>query len=905
MHRDHNPRTRLSLDGDWDFWLDPAARLDPDSLDGAPASAITVPGPWQAQSEAWRDYAGVAWYRRSLELPAGWLSGPDRVVVLGVEAADYAAEAWLNGVPAGEHRGGYLPFELDLTAAARPGSNTLTIRVDDSPAHFAEIPHGKQGWYGPLSGLWQPVWVESRPALHLQALQVFPDLEHGCVEAQVEFSRPAPAGTQLTARLTGPDGQAVAQAESAPAAGARGARFDLPVPSPRPWSPASPCLYTLVVELAGPQPDTAAKTFGFRSIEARDGRLYLNGEPLYLRAALDQDYYPEAICTPPGMDFLEDQVRKAKELGLNCLRCHIKVPDPRYYEAADRLGMLVWAELPNWSTFTPQGEAAARETFEGVLRRDGHHPSIVIWTLINEDWGMDLVGDPTHRLWLKSAYSWLKNLDPTRLVVDNSACEPNFHVQTDLEDYHYYRQIPDHRLEWDAFVQAFARRAPFTFSPHGDAVRSGKEPLILSEFGNWGLPDLDLQRGLDGRAPWWCETGIEWGEGVVYPSGVKERFRRLGLEQVFGSWKAFTWATQQQELLALKYQIESMRRHPEIAGYVITELTDVHWEANGLLDLERRPKAFHHQLDRINSDTVILPGWERTAWSAGETVRLPVSIAHAGSGSLPPARLAWRLAESRLSGELQTGEIAAGEVREIGELAFTLPKLAAPASRRLELELLGDGGTILARSWVDLALFPQRGRPSQALSLFCDDPALAAMLEGQGYPLAAHPQAARLFVSGGVTPETIAYVREGGSLLVLADSGQAEGETRTLLPKICLQPREGTPWDGDWASSFAWLKRSGAFARLPGGPLLDHSFDRVFPHYVMTGFGDWDYQAQVHAGLVVGWVHRPAALIAERRYGRGRAVLNAFRIEPETPARDPAAAALLDALIELAGEEPR
>jgi hypothetical protein len=101
-------------------------------------------------------------------------------------------------------------------------------------------------------------------------------------------------------------------------------------------------------------------------------------------------------------------------------------------------------------------------------------------------------------------------------------------------------------------------------------------------------------------------------------------------------------------------------------------------------------------------------------------------------------------------------------------------------------------------------------------------------------------------------------------------------------------------------STFAWLKRSGPFARLPGGPLLDHSFDRLFPHYVMTGFGDWDYQARVHAGLVVGWVHRPAAIIAERRYGRGNAVLNTFRIQPQTLGRDPVAAALLDSLIELA-----
>src|SRR5690606_34878232 len=137
-------------------------------------------------------------------------------------------------------------------------------------------------------------------------------------------------------------------------------------------------------------------------------------------------------------------------------------------------------------------------------------------------------------------------------------------------------------------------------------------------------------------------------------------------------------------------------------------------------------------------------------------------------------------------------------------------------SGRLELELLGLDGGSLARNWVDLALFPQRGQPSPALTLFCDDPALAGALENLGYSLASHPQAARLSVSANVTPEALACLREGGSLLVLADCGEPGAETRSLLPKIRLQPRDGTLWDGDWVSTFAWLKRSGPFARLPG-----------------------------------------------------------------------------------------
>ena len=169
--------------------------------------------------------------------------------------------------------------------------------------------------------------------------------------------------------------------------------------------------------------------FGFRTIETRNGRFYLNGEPIYLRAALDQDYYPDTICTVPSVEFLEDQFRKAKELGLNCLRCHIKAADPRYYEVADRIGLLIWTELPNGGISTERSRGRKETLLKGIVDRDGNHPSIVIWTIINENWGVDLVHDADHRAWLKRTFAWLKAYDPTRLVVDNSPLAPSFHVE--------------------------------------------------------------------------------------------------------------------------------------------------------------------------------------------------------------------------------------------------------------------------------------------------------------------------------------------------------------------------------------------------------------------------------------------------------------------------------------------
>ena len=212
----------------------------------------------------------------------------------------------------------------------------------------------------------------------------------------------------------------------------------------------------------GAATDAVHETFGFRSIEARDGFLHLNGQPLYLRAALDQDYYPDGSGTAPSLDLLEDQLRKAKAMGLNCLRLHIKVPDPRYYEVADRLGMLVWTEIPNVETWTPSSAARLRATMEGILERDRNHPCIVIWTLINEDWGTRLRESAEQRAWIVAEYDWLKAEDPLRLVVDNSACFPNVHVKTDIDDYHYYRAVLERQQEWQALTNEFAARPACT-----------------------------------------------------------------------------------------------------------------------------------------------------------------------------------------------------------------------------------------------------------------------------------------------------------------------------------------------------------------------------------------------------------------------------------------------------------
>ncbi len=503
---------RISLDGSWDFQHNSG-----EAMSAAPEGewrSIIVPIPWQAQFEDLREKSGLVWYRRSFTVEAGELQYADsQAAILHFGAVDYHATVWVNGSCIGEHEGGYLPFEFDAIDLLGEGENELLVKVinstDDRHRYpdipFSEVPHGKQSWYGPIGGIWQSVWLEFRPKLHLTALKLEPSPADATIGVQVRLSGTLPEHGQVICTVTDPAGKEAG--ESILNSGLRGViRLDDPA---RFWSPHTPNLYTVTATLIVSDAVThsASKTCGFRTIETREGRIYLNGESIYLRGALDQGYYPETIYTPPSLEFLEAQALSAKALGLNCLRIHIKMEDPRYYDVADRLGLLIWTEIPNWELLTDASSERARLTFQGMLERDGHHPSIIAWILINENWGTDLSRNEEHRQWLADFYHAAKALDPTRLVNDNSACIGNAHVAGDLEDFHYYRAIPDHAPHWDEWVAEFAGRSEWAWYPAFVHERRSDLPLVVSEFGNWGLPDPESIRE-KGAEPWWFETGI-------------------------------------------------------------------------------------------------------------------------------------------------------------------------------------------------------------------------------------------------------------------------------------------------------------------------------------------------------------------------------------------------------------
>lgn len=891
----------ISLDGRWDF----SHSLNPSNAKPEFTRTIQVPGVWQAQFADLRMRAGIGWYCRAFELPPDWIKGQ---IWLRFGAVFHTARVWVNGVAVGEHEGGFLPFAFDITAALLDGvMNEIAVRVEsptddrnqypESP--LTEIPFGKQSWYGPQSGIWQSVALERRDYDHVARVQIMPDLGTGQVRLSLFLAQPANVPIEAEINIHNAAGDVVAASLDVFEQESDCLNNLLHVADVRAWSPDQPNLYSanIVLRRNGKAIDHVREPFGFRTIETKNGRFYLNGEPLYLRAALDQDYYPDTLCTIPSAAFLEDQFRKVKELGLNCIRCHIKVPDPRYYEVADRVGLLIWTELPNSGYLSAQARTRAETTLKAIVDRDSNHPSIICWTIINENWGTDLVHNADHRAWLKQTYDWLKAYDPTRLVVDNSPLAPSGHVQTDIADFHFYAAIPDHRANWDQFVVDLANRPAWLFCGKDDVVTTGAEPLMCSEFGNWGLPQPNALADESGHEPWWFESGHDWGDGVMYAHGIQNRFVDWSLDRVFGSLHNFVEAAQWQQFRALKYQIEAMRRQPTLAGYVITELTDCHWEANGLLDMRRNPRIFHDVFKTINADTVIVPCCERRSYWAGEKLQMDVAVAHGAGASLRGATLDVFLGEAY---SFPVPMVDAGDVADLGMIELDVPNDSIPHLHRMTFELRTANGAIIANNHMDIAVQAKRmDRPGMDRAIWSSNETIRNHLVQLGYQLAEKVEEANLIIATAHDQNITAHVQAGGRLLLLPES---EGSLTPFFPhwqNVKVQSREGTMWCGDWASSFAWLNRSGAFAELPGQILLDETFDRVIPTHVISGCNLLDFQARVHAGLVVGWVHKPVALAVEQAYGHGHLVASTFRLFRDQAGADPTATVLLDRLITL------
>jgi hypothetical protein len=351
---------------------------------------------------------------------------------------------------------------------------------------------------------------------------------------------------------------------------------------------------------------------------------------------------------------------------------------------------------------------------------------------------------------------------------------------------------------------------------------------------------------------------------------------------------------------ALKYQIEQMRRHPSIVGYVITEFTDVHWEANGLLDICRNPKSYYDVIGQVNSADAIVPmDWDRIAYWEGERCEVRLGLSHFSTVDLRDCRIEWFLdLAPEIRGTFERLGPNRARLTTVGTVAFTVPTLPAPQRVRLELRLHAADGRELCRNHHELYFFPRRSSPPRLRIHAPDAPRLSARLGDLGYAM-TDEESAELLVVETLTDRWRSYAQRGGRVLWLAETPESY---QTHLGSWGLAGRHGRSWQGDWASSMSWIRQDCIFQDLPTGGTVDFAFADLTPETVIVGLTPRDFAANVHSGLFVGWVHHVVALVAERRVDKGRLMTSTYRLREHLGEHPVATIMMQDMIRRLVGE---
>ncbi len=558
-----------SLNGEWDFCFDHQLKYStPHEIDLWTHKIIIPFAPETSASGINdRDYHPRCWYRKTFktQLPK------DKRLILHFGAVDYAAKVWINKYFLGSHEGGYTPFDFDLTSYLdSKGEQTIYVCADDDPLDLTK-PRGKQDWqkdphsiwYPRTTGIWQTVWLEEVSKTYIERFRCSPLLERWEIGCEVFISGPCPEGLELRVKLSCRD-QVLATDRYGVIHNEVHRRIAMSDPgiddfrNELLWSPEKPTLIDVLLELWCGDfcLDQVSSYTALRSVAYNRDRFLLNGRPYYMRLLLDQGYWPETLMTPPSEEAIRKDIELIKGAGFNGVRKHQKIEDPNFLFWADKMGLLVWGEMPSAYRFTQESvQRIVREWVE-VMSRDMNHPCIVVWVPFNESWGIpDLAEKIPHQSCVKALYHLTKTIDPTRPCIGNDGWEA---VATDIIGIHDYDDRPDRILKKYATTGHMSVTDVLNrYRPGGRVITvegydHKGQPVILSEFGGISFvgPHHDIQK--------------TWGYSSASSA---EEFRR-----------------RYEDLMNAIHRIELF------AGFCYTQFTDTFQEANGLFGADRSPK---------------------------------------------------------------------------------------------------------------------------------------------------------------------------------------------------------------------------------------------------------------------------------------------------------------------------
>ena len=537
-----------NLNGTWQFQFDKDNKGLSEGWASKPLSDvqdITVPFPWGSKLSGVKDEANIGWYQRKIQVPQEW-DGQRVFLVIG--ASDWHTTVWLDGKKLGDHKGGYTPFDFDLTPYLKLGDKqTLTIRVDDTPHKFKL--EGKQG-YGRAAGIWQTVYLEARPKVAMEFVHFTPDIDKKKVNIRVMLDKAVNAKCEFQLTFK-PGDRANPVVSHVIPKGKKEISFDVAIPNAHLWELDDPYLYEVTAMLKNGErtTDEIATYFGMRKIHIMNlpgtdfPYVAMNNKPIYLQLTLDQAYHPEGYYTFPSDEFMRDEILRTKQIGLNGQRIHIKVEVPRKLYWADKLGVLIMADVPNsWGEPDEKMQHEIEYALKGMIKRDYNHPAIFSWVNFNETWGLFSRKEskrsytPETQKWVEEVFHLTKKLDSTRVVEDNSPCNLD-HVATDINTWHAYLPGYAWRERLDQICTDTHTGSKWNFI---GGRTQGNEPMFNSECGNvWGY------QGSAGDVDW------SWDYHIM---------------------------------------INEFRRHPKVCGWLYTEHHDVINEWNGYWRYDRSEK---------------------------------------------------------------------------------------------------------------------------------------------------------------------------------------------------------------------------------------------------------------------------------------------------------------------------
>ena len=660
-------RTIMSLNGTWACNFDVENVGKQNKWSATPpegTTAVTVPGIWRLHDP---DYTGVVWYFREFRVPLEWRA---RRVFLRFLGVNYFSEVWLNGKQVGEHEGGYLPFEFEVSKLLDYGStNRLAVRVLEPPwdGNIEALKLGQSGttldgwslprcagaketWHYQCGGIWDDVILECRPHIYISDVFAVPARSLDGVTVQVTVSSDIPFNSRVNVGVLDDTGKTVAETStiaSQSSAGDAGTEVSLSIPDPKLWTIESPYLYRCRASLENG--DTVEVPLGLRRFESAQGKFYLNGKEIILKGAFLQPNYPMTLIAPTYAEMAEKDVRGFKECGFNLLRSHVRPLDRTTLGWCDKLGLMVLDESAlGW--IQPRSDlldVCHREMRE-VIHNHRNHPSVVMWGVWNENL-------ETARLCCDAVLREAGKHDPTRPIVGNSgavalapfggwvdetkilpagAGEPirfeDIHIYADAplpaDQFQFYRTISS--KEW-----CDARKPPRMAKKElldklTERLRGSKEHIFLSEYGAGGM--MDFWKVCDAYGN--NTNLIDYREYKLYRDRLERDFNARNIKQRFGTPQQFIASCQELHAIGNRRVTEAIRLNPLISGYVLTQWNDVSFECDaGVVDPWRNPKKVFDTMRAVNAETLIVAVPETRTPYPGTTIIMSFYVVDDGS----------------------------------------------------------------------------------------------------------------------------------------------------------------------------------------------------------------------------------------------------------------------------------